>query len=206
VTEIRSYRSVFDLERRIYSIDRMRLNPTGVPVRAVVYFFVLAVLALFLGALPVMGAVMRLLPWYMRELAMPAAGAGILAAVRIDGRAVHLAAGSLLRLLSTPARTVAWGARSDLGRCWCPEEIVFIPDGSDSRPRRLRYVGPGSVLVLRPHRIQEAPRAIGGRVRLRRVDLRIVLDHGGKPLRKGKVLLLGPDASLRVESRRGRPL
>jgi hypothetical protein len=206
VTEIRSYRSVFDLERRIYSIDRMRLNPTGVPVRAVVYFFGLAALALFVAALPVTGAAVRLAPWYMRELAMPAVGAGVLAAVRIDGRAVHLAAGSLMRLLSTPARTVAWGGRSDLGRRWCPEEIVFIPDGSDSRPRRLSYVGPGSVLVLRPHQIQETPRAIGGRIRMRRVDLRIVLDHGGERLRKGKVLLLGPGACLHVEGGRGRPL
>ena len=42
VMEVRSYRRVFDLERRIYSIDRMRLNPSGVPLRGVVYFLVLA--------------------------------------------------------------------------------------------------------------------------------------------------------------------
>ena len=35
--EIRSYRAVFDLERRIYRVDRLRLNPGGVPVRGVVY-------------------------------------------------------------------------------------------------------------------------------------------------------------------------
>ena len=33
-SEIRSYRRVFDLERRIYSIDRLRLNPGGVPCGA----------------------------------------------------------------------------------------------------------------------------------------------------------------------------
>ncbi len=42
--EIRSYRRVFDLERRIYSVDQLRLNPGGVPVRGVLYF--LALLAL----------------------------------------------------------------------------------------------------------------------------------------------------------------
>ena len=31
--EVRSYRRVFDLERRIYRVDRLRLNPGGVPVR-----------------------------------------------------------------------------------------------------------------------------------------------------------------------------
>jgi hypothetical protein len=34
--DIRSYRAVFDLERRIYRIDRLRLNPSGVPVRGVI--------------------------------------------------------------------------------------------------------------------------------------------------------------------------
>ena len=41
--EIRSYRRVFDLERRVYSVDRLRLNPGGVPVRGIVYL--LAILA-----------------------------------------------------------------------------------------------------------------------------------------------------------------
>ena len=41
--EIRSYRRVFDLERRIYRVDRLRLNPGGVPVRGVVYFLVILV-------------------------------------------------------------------------------------------------------------------------------------------------------------------
>ncbi len=41
--EIRSYRAVFDLERRIYRVDQLRLNPGGIPVRGVVYF--LAILA-----------------------------------------------------------------------------------------------------------------------------------------------------------------
>jgi hypothetical protein len=31
--EIRSFRRVFDLERRIYRVDRLRLNPGGIPVR-----------------------------------------------------------------------------------------------------------------------------------------------------------------------------
>ena len=34
--EVRSYRTVFDLERRLYRIDRLRLNPGGVPVRGIV--------------------------------------------------------------------------------------------------------------------------------------------------------------------------
>ena len=38
--EIRSFRRVFDLERRVYSVDRFRLNPAGVPVRGILYLLV----------------------------------------------------------------------------------------------------------------------------------------------------------------------
>ena len=55
VMEIRSYRRVFDLERRIYRIDRMRLNPGGVPVRGIVYFLVLLCGALMAARLPLIG-------------------------------------------------------------------------------------------------------------------------------------------------------
>ena len=42
---IRSYRRVFDLERRIYRVTRIRLNPGGIPIRGVVYLLALVVLA-----------------------------------------------------------------------------------------------------------------------------------------------------------------
>ena len=62
MTEIRSYRSVFDLERRIYRIDRVRLNPGGIPVRGVLYF--LAILLAVAGAsrVPLLGEAVRALP------------------------------------------------------------------------------------------------------------------------------------------------
>ena len=68
--EIRSYRRVFDLERRIYRIDRLRLNPGGVPVRGVVYFLVAIVMAL----MGLLGRDTNL--WFMRVL-MFLTGAGM---------------------------------------------------------------------------------------------------------------------------------
>jgi hypothetical protein len=56
VIEIRSYRRVFDLERRIYSVDRLRLNPGGVPVRGVVYFLAIVLGGLIAGGMPFIGA------------------------------------------------------------------------------------------------------------------------------------------------------
>jgi hypothetical protein len=158
--EIRSYRAVFDLERRIYRVDRLRLNPGGVPVRGVVYCLaILACLALA-STLPLLGAAVRALPWYARDLLLPAGLAALLTMIRVEGRPFHLAAAALLRHLLGP-RLLAGsavplggglGARGLLGgtppgRVWHPEELLMLPDGSDQRPRGLRYSGPGAVRV-----------------------------------------------------------
>ena len=155
--EIRSYRAVFDLERRIYRVDRLRLNPGGVPVRGVVYCLaILACLALA-GALPLLGSAVRALPWYVRDLLLPAGSAALLTMIRVEGRPFHLAATALLRHLFAPHQLAgllaARGALgASLGRLdasstavWRPEELLMLPDGSDTCPRRLRYSGPGAV-------------------------------------------------------------
>jgi hypothetical protein len=156
--EIRSYRAVFELERRIYRIDRLRLNPGGVPVRGVIYFLALLGGCLLAGRLPVIGAI----PWYVLDLALPSAGAGLLGIVRIDGRPFHVAARSLLRhrlglehgygVRVAKARPTAFGHR---GECWQPPTLLLLPDGSDGRLRRMRYTGPGAVLVTVAHTREE---------------------------------------------------
>lgn len=160
MTEIRSYRRVFDLERRIYSVDRIRLNPGGVPVRGVVYLLSLVLLAAVASRLPAIGAVLALVPWYMRELVLPAAVATVLAVVRVDGRTAHLAAASLLRSLARPSRTNGLTRASRAERPWRPPDLVFLADGSDARLRRLRYRGPGAVRVGVPHRYRPRPRRL----------------------------------------------
>ena len=60
MTDVRSYRAVFDLERRIYRIDRLRLNPGGVPVRGVLYFLGLLVAGAVTARLPLLAALGRL--------------------------------------------------------------------------------------------------------------------------------------------------
>lgn len=104
MTEIRSYRRVFDLERRIYSVDRLRLNPGGVPVRGVVYFLAILSAATIAARLPLLGTLARELPWFLRDLAVPAAAAAVLSAIRIEGRVFHLAAHALVRYWVGPRR------------------------------------------------------------------------------------------------------
>lgn len=151
MTEIRSFRAVFDLERRIYRIDRLRLNPTGVPVRGVVYFLALAACSLLLGRLPLIDVIARAAPWYLREVALPAGLAALFTLIAIEGRPFHLAALSLLRFGLGPRELSGLRPHRASHRRLLPGELVFIADGSDARVRRLRYTGPGRVRV-RPHR------------------------------------------------------
>jgi hypothetical protein len=145
VSEIRSYRSVFELERRIYRVDRVRLNPGGIPVRGVIYGLAI-VLALVLAArLPVVGDGVSALPWYARELVLPALGAGLLTLIRVEGRAFHLAAAALMRHALGPRHLSGLRSCAAPGGRWFPEDLLVLPDGSDARLRRLRYTGPGAV-------------------------------------------------------------
>lgn len=145
MTEIRSFRTVFDLERRIYRIDRLRLNPTGVPVRGVVYFLALAACSLLFARLPLVDVIACAAPWYLREVALPAALAALFTLISIEGRPFHLAAQSLLRFALGPRELSGLRPRHVSDRRLLPAELVFIADGSDARVRRLRYTGPGRV-------------------------------------------------------------
>lgn len=150
--DIHSYRAVFDLERRIYRVDRLRLNPGGVPVRGVLYF--LAILAFFaiVRSLPLVSAPLDLLPWYLGEVALPALIAALLASVKLDGRPFHLAAWATLSYSILPRELCGHGQRCPGEDCqWRPEELIVIPDGSDAEMRSMLYLGPGAVLVSTAH-------------------------------------------------------
>jgi hypothetical protein len=199
--EIRSYRRVFDLERRIYRVDRLRLNPGGVPVRGIVYFLALLLLALLLDRLPPTGIVAALLPWYIRDLGLPGLLAALLAVIRIEGRPFHLAARAVLRCHLKPGRWIALdhtdcetGTRP--GGLWRPPPIVLIPDGSDCHLRRMRYRGPGALLIAVAHERKSRRgvlAALGCRAQL---SLR-ELDDVERP-RRGEVIVLGRGGRLSV--------
>jgi hypothetical protein len=162
--EIRSYRSVFDLERRIYRVDRLRLNPGGVPVRGVVYFLAILLTVLIAGSLPVLALAVGVLPWYLRDVALPGASAAVLTVIRVEGRPFHLAAQALLRYRSEPRSGAVAGLCGSIPRSigpggrWRMDEILMLPDGSDGRLRRLRYTGPGTVLVTVAHEVTDGRR------------------------------------------------
>ena len=158
--EIRSYRRVFDLERRIYRVDRLRLNPGGIPVRGVVYFLAILAATLIAGRLPLLASVARLLPWYLRDLALPAAKRR---SSHDDSRRGPAVSHGGVRPRSLPDRTSM--ARRRTSMCQ-PRERGGIPRRSSScrtAPTAgcvgCTYTGPGAVLVAVEHeRAEEAGR------------------------------------------------
>jgi len=202
MTEIRSFRRVFDLERRLYRIDRLRLNPGGLPVRGIVYLLVLLAGALIAGALPLVGGVARALPWYVRDLAIPAASATILCMIRVEGRPFHLAALALLRYRMAPRHLDRLRPCRAVGTRWLPSEIVLLPDGGDGRMRRLRYTGPGAVMLATEHEragrmVERRPAALA-RI-LRRPDITVKELSEARVLSHARVISLERKARLLVQ-------
>jgi hypothetical protein len=203
VIEIRSYRRVFDLERRIYSVDRMRLNPGGIPVRGVLYFLLAVSGALIVAGLPLLGPLARTLPWFLRDIAVPAAAAAILSLIRIEGRVFHLAAQALVRYWAGPRRLAGLRRCQPIGQRWHPREMLMLPDGSDGHMRDLLYTGPGAVLVSLEHQRRGRARELGASATARpgrRPVLALSEGESARPLAEAQVIALGPGARLRVRS------
>jgi len=149
--EVRSFRSVFALERRIYRIDTLRLNPGGIPLRGIVYAAALSLAALLAGTVPPTSWLDAVVPWYVRDVAAPLALATLLGALRVEGRPAHVAVGAVLGHALGPRRLSRLEPAAMRPVRWRPPEVLLIPDGSEPCFRRLRYRGPGAVLVRRPH-------------------------------------------------------
>jgi hypothetical protein len=205
MTEIRSYRRVFDLERRIYSVDRLRLNPSGVPVRGVLYFLALLSACVLATSVPLLGAVAGTLPWYLRDLALPGIAATVLSAVRLEGRTFHLAAHALVRYRLGPRRLAGVRRCAEVGALWRPPEILLLPDGSEHRLRRLRYSGPGAVLVCVEHERRGRAREHGAGAVARPglgATLTLCEPPAARSLRRAQVISLAAGTHLRVRPRR----
>jgi hypothetical protein len=193
--EIRSYRTVFDLERRIYRIDRLRLNPAGIPVRGVVYFLATAAAVALGAALPGLSMIVAALPWYFREIALPGGLACLLVVLRIDGRPFHTAALSLLSHAVQPREVLGHGGAASRDP-WRPDRMLVLPDGSDARVRRLSYTGPGAVLLTVAHARVEprgAPLA-----RLARRPQLVVRELPGRRLARPRLIELSDGARVRL--------
>jgi hypothetical protein len=199
--DVRSFRSVFALERRIYQIDTLRLNPGGVPLRGIAYAVTFAGVGIAAARVPGLSWAVAGIPWYLRDLALPMGLASLLTLVKLEGRPFHVAAVALFRHRLAPLRIDGQRRATRPGTIWRPPPILFVVDGSGSVPRALRYRGPGAVLVAYPHDRVEWTRGLSLR---RGSDVSLHPLEG--PRRSVRTALeLAPNAVLLISRRPLRP-
>jgi hypothetical protein len=95
---IRSYRRVFEVDRRIYRVDRWALPvPGGVPLRGLAYFAGTVLLVVVLGPLPGIGDALGVLSAPLRYVVLPLVVAVLGTQAAPDGRTAHRFAADWLR-------------------------------------------------------------------------------------------------------------
>jgi hypothetical protein len=168
---LRSYRLAFELERRIHRIDRFRIPvPYGIPLAGLGYAAAIAVGLLVVGELPLIGALVHVLPWPLRLVVLPGLATRALCHQRADGRPAHealvaacafaLSAKQLVALERRPSRAV---------------EPATIPIAADERGplyTQGEVVGPATVLLRQPAAVDVR----GRRARLRQLDDRLLAE------------------------------
>jgi TcpE family len=159
---IRSYRRVFEVDRRIYRVDRWALPvPGGVPLRAVGYFAATLLAVIGAGALPATGELMGALSAPIRFVVVPLAVAVLGTQAAPDGRAAHRFAWDWLRLRLRARRRCSGRAVALEGEpvAW-HGELALRFDGHDACLHRGRVRGPARVTFTVPVRLADG----GGRL------------------------------------------
>jgi len=106
-----------------------------------------------------------------------------------------------VRYRTTPRRLSGVRRCAAPGERWYPREILMLPDGSDSRLRRLRYTGPGTVLVSIEHQRRGRATELGSSATARPglgPALTLSQPAGARRLQSGQVIALGARVRLLV--------
>lgn len=150
---IRSFRVVFDLERRIHTIDRWRIPvPYGVPLRGLAYWAAALLATIALGRLPLAGDVVGLLPAPVRFVILPVAVAYALARVQVDGRPAHATVAAWMRFCASPRRLAGLRPVPRAGTAVRLGDVTVVPDERGARYRPAVVEGPATVLLRYPSR------------------------------------------------------
>jgi hypothetical protein len=154
---IRSYRRVFEVDRRIYRVDRWALPvPGGVPLRAVGYFAATLLLVLALGALPATGELVGAISPPLRFIVIPLAVAVLGTQAAPDGRSAHRFATDWVRFRMRSRRRC--GARSvpleDEAVMW-HGELGVCSDEHGSRLVHGRVTGPARITFGVPVQLRD---------------------------------------------------
>ena len=148
---IRSFRVVFELERRIHKIDRWRIPvPYGVPLRGIAYWAAALVATIAFARLPVAGELVDVLPPPIRFVIVPVAVAYALARLQVDGRPAHTALGAWVRFALSPRRVAGLRAVPRIGTKVMLRDVAVLPDERGARYRPAVIQGPATVLLRYP--------------------------------------------------------
>jgi hypothetical protein len=184
---VRSFRVVFELERRLHKVDRWRVPvPYGVPLRGVAYASLALLAVLLLERLPLAGGLLSLLPAPLRLVILPVGAACLLWRLRIDGRPAHTALGSILRFGLGSKRLSVFGDVPAVGASVTLGELALCPDGRSARYRRGLVSGPASVLLRFPARARPRGKALE------------LEQSSGEPMWRGKRVRLRAGEQLRL--------
>jgi hypothetical protein len=185
---VRSFRVVFELERRIHRVDRWRIPvPHGIPLQALAYAAAALLLVLLLSGVPLAGHVLGSLAPPLRLVILPVTVAYLLTRLRADGRPAHAAALAWLRHATSPSRVSGFRASLRTGRVVRLGEVALVPDERWARYRRAVVVGPVQLVLRFPARAHARARGL----RLERA--------AGGPMLRGRTLKLGAGRRLEVE-------
>jgi hypothetical protein len=152
---VRSYRRVFEVDRRIYRVDRWTLPvPGGVPLRGVGYFVAALLAVIACRALPGVGALVGALSPPLRYVVLPLVVAVLGTQAAPDGRAAHRFAWDWLCLRVRARRRCAGRvvAREGEPVPWHGELGVRF-DGEGPVLHRARVHGPARVTFAVPVRL-----------------------------------------------------
>jgi hypothetical protein len=153
---------VFELDRRIYRVDRWALPvPGGVPLRAVGYFFVTLLGLIVLGRFPGVGELVGAISAPLRFVVLPLAVAVLGTQVAPDGRSAHRFAWDWLRLRIRSRRRCA-GRTVPLEGEPVPwdADLAIRWDGHGAELHRGRVKGPVRVTFAVPVELRDG----GGRL------------------------------------------
>lgn len=186
--QVRSFRVVFELERRIHRIDRWRIPvPHGIPLHGLAYAACALLLVVLLSGVPLVGDSLALLAPPLRLVILPVGVAYVLTRWRMDGRLAHATALAWLRQATDPSRLSGFRSAAALGRVVSLGELALVPDERCARYRRAAVVGPARLVLRYPARART--RARGLHVRQASRD----------PMLRGRALELGAGQRLEVD-------
>lgn len=154
---VRSYRTCFRVERRIYKLDRWRLPaPWGVPLRGIGYAAAALVAVLLLTRLPVLGGLLDDVHPVFRLGGVPMLAAYVLCAFEPDGRPAHRAIVARVRVRLRPRYVAAPRAVPAPGTIVRLADVTLAADERTSAYRPARVVGPARVVLRYPGRARRS--------------------------------------------------